>query len=1084
MSFLEEVSDQLNVRWAWEKVRREASPGDIWFDEVELAGFELELERNLRSIGRALRKGDYRLAPIMPLPFPKHSDHDGKARLRQAFKIDVRDQVAWAALVNIVGPYVDAKMPAWSYGNRLYRPIWVEKDSEGVNRRKIGNYRHSSGQLFLSFGQSWPIFRRHVYLTTRAMSVAKDLPAMDERTNEEAELQERATEDWRCQFVRRQYWQNRRPSETNCDLYWCSIDLEKFYPSVNLETVITNITDQIPFDWVTDATGLLRSMLVFPLNTVGWSASGLNDIDIPKEERSSSRFQHVPTGLYVAGFLANAALLKVDSQVEKKLETTRVAHFRFVDDHICLAFSLDDLLDWVQKYKELLQSCETGTSVNLEKTSPKETGRLLADVTRRDEDPSRRKAAEMASRLDPQFPSPLMTKTLEVVSNIARTDFNLLDTRELAAMSDQLEHLLLVDLSEEELPVKTRLSFAATRLTLIAETQLAKDESRVLQSCNLEKLKNKLTTEEAKKEVDEERCRPIRDEIEILETGIRADHKRLTREMSRAFQLLRKVLRERPDRVRLWTRAVLMCRLTGVPGLSQLRDDIAELAKAGRLHRLAADYLYAHVIALVGSQSVAVAQVLTEGNAPQWRKIAAKAFLHDVCETQFANPSGNRSPEYVRKCWEQYCFGVYCANLLLSQGGIEGRLRVSFQLPAGALSSGGAIVQQGTAGQSAAAWAWWASRMTLRDLKSRASTLAKGLGRELAPSRATTAYWSFFPLDVPEYILRSMLPGHGSSTLRSVSSGWWIDALRTRLNHQELLSSPEFEGVPSCVRRVLTPKNPSVVSLFEWCEFLRRKSDKNTTDPRCGEWTALQIVKQIGELIDTSRKLTAQYINDVRGSSASLPHLHPANFVVPREWIEISGEPMWAQWKAICGGDDRTKGVRYTPQKDRIVDSRYTPIGPESRVSSAANPVRGLGLLLYGLLRKTFDLPAMWNGAGHAEMLGMLPKLLLTEVTSSSWTLGILQGCLQARAIENLFLRGATLVQWHADEDTLRDPVIFIGARDVVCAVQRAQQILEVYQLSTLEHRARQLTPIDIHQLTNPDWSKVFPDAASEGVVH
>ncbi len=52
MSFLDDVTDQLNLRWAWEKVRRASTPGDVWIDEIELAGFEvqLELSRNLLRV--------------------------------------------------------------------------------------------------------------------------------------------------------------------------------------------------------------------------------------------------------------------------------------------------------------------------------------------------------------------------------------------------------------------------------------------------------------------------------------------------------------------------------------------------------------------------------------------------------------------------------------------------------------------------------------------------------------------------------------------------------------------------------------------------------------------------------------------------------------------------------------------------------------------------------------------------------------------------------------------------------------------------------------------------------------------------
>src|SRR5207302_11026596 len=170
---------QLNLRWAWEKVRREATPGDIWFDEVELAGFEMELGKNLHSIAKDFTSGSYRLTKLRPLPFPKHDDKDGNSRVRQVFQVALRDQVAWTAIVNVIGPHVDKQMPSWSYGNRLYRTIWVDEDDKGLKHRKFGRYRHAAGRLYLPFGQSWPIFRRDVYLATCAMTAANKPPKLD-----------------------------------------------------------------------------------------------------------------------------------------------------------------------------------------------------------------------------------------------------------------------------------------------------------------------------------------------------------------------------------------------------------------------------------------------------------------------------------------------------------------------------------------------------------------------------------------------------------------------------------------------------------------------------------------------------------------------------------------------------------------------------------------------------------------------------------------------------------------------------------------------------------------------------------------
>src|SRR4029077_15706269 len=81
-------------------------------------------------------------------------------------------------------------------------------------------------------------------------------------------------------------------------------------------------------------------------------------------------YPHVPTGLYIAGFLANAGMLKVDQEVQVKLREHRVAHFRFVDDHIVLAYTMDELIVWLKEYAEILKRSGTGVRINRGKVLP------------------------------------------------------------------------------------------------------------------------------------------------------------------------------------------------------------------------------------------------------------------------------------------------------------------------------------------------------------------------------------------------------------------------------------------------------------------------------------------------------------------------------------------------------------------------------------------------------------------------------------------------------------------------------------------------------------------------------------------
>lgn len=220
-------------------------------------------------------------------------------------------------------------------------------------------------------------------------------------------------------------------------------------------------------------------------------------------------------------------------------------------------------------------------------------------------------------------------------------------------------------------------------------------------------------------------------------------------------------------------------------------------------------------------------------------------------------------------------------------------------------------------------------------------------------------------------------------------------------------------------------------------------------------------------------------MRDARRGVPELPCIHPANFRVPTDWIE-GAEPRWEEWKSTkARGRDGTPRVKCVSKPERIVDARYTPLDASSPLFQGVNPVRGLGLILYGLLRHNFDLPALWNGPGHAEVLGMLPRLLLGAMTCSSWTLGVLQGCLLPRVTENLFLRGQSQIGY-ADDDTHRDPPVFLTAGEVGAALRKCQEVLEQYQLSTLHHSARQLIPVSILQLTTPVWSRGFPDGDTE----
>jgi hypothetical protein len=1044
--FIDRLTSQLNLRWAWEKVRRQASPGDVWFDELELSGFELDLEQCLDSIASEFRRGTFFLKPLRPLPYPKQKDKTGKARIRQMFYVTVRDQVAWTAVVNILGPYVDSKMPTWSYGNRLFRSIWVEEDNNGNKRRMVGHYRHASGHLYLPFGQSWPIFRRHVYLATRAMATNEkaQLMTLDEQTQEEQSLQALLSEQHRCPFVISEYWRNRRPEGPVQALYWCSLDLKSFYPSLDLEIVRNNIVEQLPIEWRSEADRLLGSMLEFRLNVTGWNSSDLKQM-VGRYRRT---FRHIPTGLNVAGFLANAGLLKVDMEVSKRLSKRSVAHFRFVDDHVVLAYSLADLVAWVREYRQILGDLCHGAGINMDKVQPEELCTAL-DKKAPDVVPSNlsdaQKRAESACRLDPQFPSPLMTKTLALVSAIARTNFMLLESAELGAITDQLEHLLLVDIPEEEMPQKTRISFAATRLSRLVEARLASSTPDPASHERVNRLQAELPLPKAS---DDPRS-----------------------EVHRVFQLLRKVLRERPDSVRLWTRAIHMCRSTGACGISDLVEDICRFREGGESNRLAAEYLSANLLAIVGNQALIAATILRDDESAFWRKRAAREFLvNDLKAALQLRPEATPHWFLIRS-WLQYCFSLYCANLLLKDTTMPSQMASAISFSEEELAIGQTCLEETSADGGPARWAWLAVRASLfRNPGPNAVGLAKLLGEQLPPSRETAAFWRFFPLDVPVGILTRMLLDKNTTQHFKIQAGWWVDALRERPELLQSFSPVESARIPGAVRRVLKSSEERTSSLYQWCARVR---DLPCTDPRRGEWTALEIAHQIAERVAPMSTFGPAYIRKAIKEADDLPYIHPVNFRIPAAWLSTpkggKAELSWDEWRERV----EQETVVYVAASNRVQDRRYTPIIAHDLLFEL-NPVRGIGLLLYGLLRRSFDLPAIWNGPRHADVLNSLPRLLLEEMACSSWTLGFLAGCLWPRTSENLMQKRYPQIGYTAEDDTLQDPIAFDDMESVRGALAIAEQNLRKYQLSTMGDRARQLTPISVRQLTRPDWRKVF----------
>lgn len=363
------ITKKENLLWAWEKTRQAYQVGDIWFDTLELANFEANLDLELNSIATSLNNGNYILRDLRPLPFPKGLGKDENncdtKRVRQTFEIAVRDQVLWAAVVNVIGPDLDYQMPFWSFGNRLHHSIWYD-ESETNDQKKIlkaGWYRNSSKNIYRSWKQSWPLFRHSIGLTIKKMS------SREEYTDKEKEMEEnnlKLPDSFCISYLKNTYW----PKNATKELFWAGVDFEKFYPHIKIDLIRNNIIEYgkgIQED--KEFHDLLMRITTFKVVIdQSWRAEDIQAIGLTLNEKFI--FGGLPTGLFVAGFLANVALMGVDNEISQKLcENNKIAHFRYVDDHVIIGYSAKDVVKWILEYETLLKNSQTGTTFNRKKQS-------------------------------------------------------------------------------------------------------------------------------------------------------------------------------------------------------------------------------------------------------------------------------------------------------------------------------------------------------------------------------------------------------------------------------------------------------------------------------------------------------------------------------------------------------------------------------------------------------------------------------------------------------------------------------------------------------------------------------------------
>jgi hypothetical protein len=1100
-SFLDRLIMRENLEWAWKKAKRFYRLGDVWYDEVEVARFEGNIENELKRIAGEFRAQNYRLSPLRPVPQPKRGNKDGECALRQSFWVPVKDQVAWIAFVNVIGPYLDKVMPHWSYAYRLYRSAWYEdEDEEHPKDLRIGPYRHSSGYLYRKFHQTWPLFRREVFLTARAMagiSRSTIAPDLDEGDIRLLETYKYLRKEDRLSYLRDRYWTGRGKN-----LYWCSVDLEKFYPNLRTETIPTTVERYCPKTIASEAGQLATQLLEFPLDLVGWKKEELESIQL---EPAQTSFHRVPTGLFAAGFLSNVAMLEVDCAVQEMLKHNRhIAHFRYVDDHIFLAKGFHDLESWVVQYHKLLIRHDLGVTFKMEKTEPKELSRYLSTLisSRGTSDLSKQEKleAQKAAWVDPKYPSPLMNKTLTLVSNIARMNFGLLDSEEREHIFQDIEHLLLADLPDHELRRDTRVSFAAAKLATLGPLRTSNSERLYNIQVQIKDLKKAMLKLEGTLESEGSNNVTRKGILATLishrkklsrlekdheaETGERTKFDRLERK--RIMSLLVKAAHEYPEKPRIWLRTLDFCFAAGVDTIKPLEG---ELLRIKSKNSVAYAYIWSLVTQATAQLIIKAARLLTERDVPSRNRLAASRFLFAVLGDREMFHPKRAATDYQKIARKTFEAALGTMQVILSTAPRTVVSASDLKRILKACKSENAVNWSEdsnkwsvTTNHSLSSWVWWAEQISTRALETAPSSIWMAMVGRLDPrDHMSWPLWARYPRHLPIKIANDILRKRNeflTKYLTGRDEGWIFDLLTAKRN-LPLARKSNDARVRRVLRSMAAP--PEDISLYDWCETASTFFNVDPFDPRASEWTALEIVSQIARQISRPEYLALD----------SIP-FHPANFLVPKTWIDHeSNELTWESWRLTISPPRDTSGRARASGRGAVLrragliwDSRFTPTpGFQPRSFDQLKNVRALGLLLLGLVCRTFNWPSVWNPREHQTVWSHIARSRLEQNICSTLTLQIIDACLSPRPRESFLLpsiQPELFEKGRVDIDTGKEPPSIYSIKDFLKWVDKAKKKLAESQITVQGHAPRQLLPVNVRSLKQADWMHLLEEETEE----
>lgn len=840
---------------------------------------------------------------------------------------------------------------------------------------------------------------------------------------------------------------------------------------------------------------LIDTLLSFPVDYSNWTDADLKTIGIFGRP---SLYPNIPTGLFVAGFLANISLMEIDNIVQEKLERKRnIAHFRYVDDHVILGKSFEDIITWIDEYAKLLADKDTGAVFNYEKTEPESLAdyfKLSKDAGEQGKEGYKEKTdglkdkAKKEMLLDPDFPSPLMTQTLTKVSKLAQTTFELLTPQEETSLIADVEHLLITEFPDQEVRRDTRVSFAARmlsslvpELTINIEELYSAKKELTDQTAFLNKKQEELqTAHEVKKQGLNANVESIKNgikNIEIKITSIDKDIAASDKKIgARTLKLLLKAVRENHEKIRLWTRVLEFCLRMGISNILDILKEVKGLNDKGDTNTLSCRFIYSLILQILSNLVLQSFAILESDTFSYKRKKRAEVFLQSVFAKDFfdywKDISNKESLRFEKTSMDVFKFTAGTVIHLLNEKfpGKYGKFTTLVKKYNLISWEKGTLIFCKRTGYEFAQWAWW----ILGRLPKRKFGEVPYLWNEIQ-----------FRLKVTEQIDQNIIqlyPHFLSDTileqidvigkiLKLASNEGFLFELEKGMSGGKAGKKFAFlESISSKVKKI-----KGRITICDWIDWARERQLKMEVpvegqlifDPRLSEWAALEITSWIISIVIGK-------VEDIPFEAYFEPSdyskwIHPNNFILPEKIISEGHTLSWENLRALFASAE--PDLAFRPENELIFDERFvatSDLGSSSKIESS---ITSICSLLICLLAKDYNLPPKWNPIGHQMAWLGLYKTKLKDVAISSFTRNIIDGCFSSKNKESrLYKTMLGGLEYVPADDTINDPPAFYNLKELLSYIKKSQSYLVRQQISVSEHQPRQLIPVNLKMFKRSNY--------------